>query len=134
LGRRVFAILRDQSLLCDLVPRNRANEAIQTFQSMPLNAAFIQAPCELVDVSSQMLLAGFVIDAMRPTAHNGEYIFNSICGDAVTDILPLPNPNHIPPKDQGVSNTKAPLDNSPFVRLCSFNRRSQKEGAAVIRI
>src|SRR6185437_2695241 len=71
------------------MPSNGSYKAIEPLQSMPLNATLIQAPCKLINVSSEMLFAGFVINAVQSPAHDGENAFDAVSSDAVARVFVL---------------------------------------------
>jgi hypothetical protein len=76
-----------QPLIGKPLPSRPVHEAIQPLQSVALHVAVIETEGELVNVSTEMLRAGVMVDANQAALENGEDALNSVRGYIVADKL-----------------------------------------------
>jgi hypothetical protein len=81
------ALSLDQRLICQTLPSDACNEAIEPSQCVVLDISFVQSEGKFIDVAAKMLWASMVIDADQTALENRENALNSVGSHVVSNIL-----------------------------------------------
>jgi hypothetical protein len=85
----VSALSLDQRLISEPLTSNAIHKAIQPYQGVVLDVAFVKPEGKFINIAVKMLLAGVVIHADQPALENSENALDAIGGHVVADIFPL---------------------------------------------
>ena len=74
-------------LIGDMATRDGIHEAGETFKRVPSDVARIQAECKFVNVTTEMLPAAMVIDAMQPAPQNSPHALDTVHRDGAASVF-----------------------------------------------
>ena len=88
-GIFVVFVSLNKPFISDPLSSNRVNKAIQTFPGVPPHVAVVQSESELVNIPPDVLLAGMMINAMKPATEQREHAFDSVGCYTLAGVFPM---------------------------------------------